>query len=106
VYQRAVSGHWDRILRRREVDIDRFLRVYYTSMVGERPPTGDLFDKFRKDVLQVSILSLTSEEAASLQQNIESIEMESETHAAIIKGRWPYEESSVTQWDQDRLSRL
>lgn len=103
--QPQVEEYWDRILSDTQTSIDRFLRGYYASYVGRRPPQRDLYDSFRKEFFSQP-LPLNAGDALKVEQRVKEMLSESITFSRLREGEWPYTTSSVTAWDQDRLNRL
>jgi uncharacterized protein DUF262/uncharacterized protein DUF1524 len=102
--QEAAEKDWDAILRRTEAFVNRFLSAYYVSYVGERIPTGETYDRFRKEFLDTPVTSVGS--AKALRERIAEIRAEADTFFDICAGDWPYHESTKSQWERDRLTRL
>jgi len=102
--QQAAERDWDAILRRSEAFVNRFLGAYYISHVGTRVPTGEMYDRFRKQFLEDEVDS--PESATALREKIGELRAEAEVFAMITNGDWPYEEAHKPLWEQDRLRRL
>ena len=104
--QQQVESHWDSILKYTENDIDRFLRYYYASCAGERAPKRDLFNSFKDKFFKGLTESLSPSQARSLERHVNNIRLESDTFASLQVGEWPYDNSTATDWDRNRFSRL
>lgn len=102
--QEAAEADWDAILRIGDSFVNSFLSAYYVSHVGTRPPTGELFDKFRDRFL---VTEVTSNQAAlALRKKVSQLREETETFSRIRVGDWPFDDPKVGGWDRDRLKRL
>jgi len=104
-FQEQVERYWDDILSSSEAEIDKFLRSYYASYVGERAPRRDLFDHFRQHFFNYKP-PLGNEDISEIERRVASIKAESDTFSKIMNGEWPYDTSKVSAWDRDRLYRL
>ena len=102
--QEAAERDWDAILRRTEAFVNRFLGAYYVSFVGNRVPTGEMYDRFRRQFLEDPVDSPDS--ATALRNKVANLREEAETFALLTNGQWPYEEANKPLWEQDRLWRL
>jgi hypothetical protein len=102
--QEAAEKDWNAILSANEEFVNRFLAAYYSSHTGERVPTGEMFDRFRKQFLNKKVNSPSS--ARALRERILQIKTEFETFQQITRGQWPYPNGSKKEWEQDRLKRL
>jgi uncharacterized protein with ParB-like and HNH nuclease domain len=103
--QQQVESHWDSILKYTENDIDRFLRYYYASCVGERAPQRNLFNSFKEKFFDLPD-ALSISQAKGLERRINGIRMESDTFAKLNVGEWPYDSPTATEWDRNRFWRL
>ena len=102
--QEAAEADWDAILKIGDRFVDGFLSAYYVSYVGTRPPTGELFDKFRDRFLVNEVTS--SQAALALRKKVSQLREEMETFSRIRAGDWPFDDPKVGGWDRDRLKRL
>lgn len=104
--QDSVETCWDEILGGTQGEIDHFLRSYYASHVGKRPPTHDLFDRFVEDVLECGdSFEPSQEHALVLEQKVVALRREWRLFQSVMAGEWPYR-GQARPWDQDRLCRL
>jgi uncharacterized protein with ParB-like and HNH nuclease domain len=107
--QEEVEKYWDRILKYKSNNIDDFLRAYYTSQIGERPPNYGLSEKFYEKIFNsiYSISAKDTEKAKVLSEKIKDLCDESKVFQDLLsKGEWPYLESKLPLWQRDRLKRL
>lgn len=105
--QEQVADHWDDILAPAQSEIEKFLRSYYPSHVGERAPSRNLSDRFREHFFSYPVSPLTDKnDAASVEERVANIKVESDTYSRIAFGEWPYDDSGVALWNSARLSRL
>lgn len=105
--QDVVEHSWDVILGGSQAEIDQFLRSYYASMLGKRPPSHDLFDGFVNNVLDCGdSFESNRENASALGQKIARLENEWKNFQRIAVGEWPYDSQAARAWDEDRLRRL
>jgi uncharacterized protein with ParB-like and HNH nuclease domain len=104
--QQQVESHWDSILKYTDNDIDRFLRYYYASCVGERAPKRDLFNSFKEKFFKALPETLSASQARGLERLVNSIRLESNTFAKLNIGEWPYDNPTATDWDRNRFWRL
>lgn len=102
--QEAAEKDWDAILARKEEFVNRFLAAYYSSHTGERIPTGETFDRFRKRFLKRKVTSPGT--AKALREQILKIRTEFETFQHLARGDWPYAKPKRKEWEQNRLKRL
>lgn len=113
-HQEIVERKWDDILKR-ESDVEDFLRDFYTSVWGEKPPRRNLHDPFEEDIIKdtfgISIDTISQkveneDEADDVQDLVEQIVSEAKVYFQIIDGDWPYEDNEVDKWHINRLHRL
>lgn len=102
--QEAAEADWDAILKIGDSFVNRFLAAYYVSYVGSRPPTGELFDRFRDRFLVNAVKS--SQAATALRKKVARLREETETFSRVLAGDWPFDDPKVGGWDRDRLKRL
>jgi hypothetical protein len=102
--QSGAESDWDSILSAGDRVVDSFLIAYYVSFQGDRVPKGELYRSFR-DVFLVESVKTTAE-ANALRKRIGALKDEMATFRRIRAGEWPYDNSSVTAWERDRLGRL
>ena len=102
--QLAAEFDWDAILRIGETFVNAFLVAYYTSYAGQRVSASDMYDSFRTRFLTESIES--AQDASELRNVIGELKAETEIFSQIRVGEWPFEESSKSAWERDRLRRL
>ena len=103
--QARVEQQWDEILSEAPSETDQFLRAYYTSQVGERAPSRDLFDKFSQHVFTY-VPPLSPSQAGAVETSMRLIRDAHTAFAKLIEGEWPYEETTISLWNRDRLKRL
>lgn len=103
--QKKTEEYWDLILSERPSQIDKFLRSYYVSFVGERAPLRDLFDKFRARFFDFETPA-TAETARLIRERVHDIASQAEVFSRLVNGEWPYETPTVSAWKRDRLYRL
>src|SRR5574340_425930 len=96
---------WDEILAGGPSEIDMFCRAYYASVVGERAPSRDLFDKFAHEFFPY-VRPLSSDQAVVVEKCMKSIRYAYNSFSKLIEGEWPYDEPLVSLWQRDRLARL
>lgn len=104
--QIQVERYWDEILGASLTEIDRFLRSYFASHVGQRAPSRDLFDHFRKHFFPYSNVQISSSDASKIEKRISTFKAEFEVFSKLQDGEWPYDDPKTSIWDRDRLSRL
>jgi hypothetical protein len=105
--QRAVEQYWDHILAGSQTEIDNFLRSYFPSHVGERAPQRDLFDHFRDEFFNGGPShQVDAARAISIQTRVVNMSTEIDTFAILAEGEWPYDNTTVSMWERDRLYRL
>lgn len=105
--QEAVDSAWTFILSRRSTDIDKFLRDYFASVVGERAPSRNLYDRFRERFFSShESEAVDGGTAAQLAAQMEALKKECETYIQLQSGEWPYENPGTSMWVRDRLKRL
>ena len=103
--QGNIERHWDQILSGKPEKTDQFLRAYYASQVGERAPSRDLFDKFSQEFFGY-VRPLTPTQALQVEERVGLIRDAYDTFLRLTEGEWPYDESSVSAWQRDRLTRM
>ncbi|MFQ5685951.1 MAG: DUF262 domain-containing protein [Candidatus Scalindua sp.] len=104
--QDEVEEYWDEILAGKPPEIDKYLRAYYTSFVGVRPPSRDFSNHFRNHFFDYSQDSLTKTKAKEIEKRVYSIFQELNAFSKISDGEWPYDNPQVSVWDRERLARL
>ncbi len=104
--QEVIENEWNEILSFKPNEIDDFLRFYYTSFAGRRPPMYRFSEKFYEEIFSTRPIS-NQREASKLMEKIRALNNESKIYNnLLIKGEWPYEESTIDLWKKDRLKRL
>ncbi|HEU5384074.1 MAG TPA: DUF262 domain-containing HNH endonuclease family protein [Ktedonobacteraceae bacterium] len=103
--QDQVEQCWDEMLGIKETELAQFLRAYYPSHKGERAPSGDFADHFKKQFFNYK-LPLQVDQIAELQTGIARMRGESRVFLDIANGQWPFETPKVSVWERDRLSYL
>lgn len=107
-HQEQVVLYWDSILAGKTSDIDKYLRCYYTSNIGQRPSQRDFFDKFKSNFLNFSI-NITPNQADEILYRVHNLSNEIDIYNSLSEGEWPYTNNSnsqVTNWDRNRLTIL
>ena len=106
-FQEQAEIYWDEILSKKQSNIDRFLRTYYTSIVGERAPVRNLYDSYNSNIISYT-QPLSNADASTLEQRIFSIKDEAEVYANLAEGIWPSanDNNNISEWDRHRLRWL
>jgi hypothetical protein len=105
--QNDAERNWDLILSGDEAEVSSLLRAYYPSHTGERAPVHDLYDTYNSRFLNYAsspVLSLS--DAGNIQSWVAQLKIEAGNFQSLADGDWPYENPTVAEWDQSRLSRL
>lgn len=102
--QTSAEDNWDVILGNKEEIIEDFLRAYYPSITGIRAGRSTLFDEYR-DLYWMNVVTNAAEAQQSMNRILE-LRAESEVYNLLRAGEWPYENTTVCDWDKDRLRRL
>ena len=103
--QENVEENWREILKVGDKNVEAFLRVYLPSRIGERAGRLTLYDDFRDKIFGFDG-SISQTESKQISNEIHKMLHESITYNKIVKGDWPYEDSTTSMWDQNRLKRL
>jgi hypothetical protein len=112
--QRRVEELWDEILIR-EKEAEDFLRDFYTSFMGEKPPRRNLHDPFEEDILrdqfEIEIDEMgqkvaDEQSADSLERLVKQLRNEAKIFFQLSDGDWPYEDKEAEDWYRKRLYRL
>jgi len=91
---------WDDLLKGSPREIEGFLRAYYASHRGERAGRRTLFDDFNDAFFK----SATG--APEVWGRLASMRAESEIYRRLESPVWPYENSTLPDWDKNRLRLL
>jgi len=97
--QLFVEEQWNSILAREQHEINRFLRAFYSSRTGQRAPRRELLDRFRDSLLEPL-------EDRQIPDFVREMRDEADVYFQLYDGDWPYENSSVSEWERKRLERL
>ena len=103
--QENVEENWREILKVGDKKVETFLKVYLPSRIGERAGRLTLYDDFCDKIFGFDG-SISQAESKQISNEIHEMLHESITYNRIVKGDWPYEESTASMWDQNRLKRL
>ena len=103
--QEKTVADWSEILKEGDKKVENFLRAYLPSQTGTRAGRLTLYDNFC-DAFFSFDSNLSQSESEKISHAIEEMVHESATYHTIVKGDWPYEDSTTTVWSRDRLSRL
>ena len=103
--QENVEENWREILKVGDKKVEAFLRVYLPSRTGERAGRLTLYDDFRDEIFSFDG-SISQAESIEIRHEIHEMLHESITYNKLVKGAWPYEDSTTSMWDQNRLKRL
>jgi hypothetical protein len=104
--QAEAEQQWARILTNKPEQVLGFLRSYYSSVTGNRPPSKDLYDGFRIKFLSERPEDVDDTIAASIIDRVTGWAAECVTYLRLTSGDWPYDPSTVAKWDMARLTRL
>ncbi len=105
--QDEVATYWDSVLAYSPGEIGSYLQWYFSSYEGQRPKPTVLVDQYldarfkhkgKKPSLQ--------DQAKKILDETKQIDRDFVTLQTLGKGRWPYSESKVTEWDRERLRML
>jgi hypothetical protein len=102
--QSGAEDDWDVILAAGDRMVDSFLIAYYVSFKGERVPKGELYRAFRDEFLVDAVASVAG--ANALRKHVRALREEMETFKSIRAGEWPYDPTTISKWERDRLLRL
>lgn len=105
IQQNQAVSFWDQILAGKTSNVDKFLRSYYASNIGQKPPRRDLYDKFKISFFDYPEV-ITNDQADQVLKKIECLNNELEIFNNIADGEWPYFSDinqHVTRWDRERL---
>ena len=103
--QENVEENWREILKVGDKKVEAFLRVYLPSRIGERAGRLTLYDDFCDKIFSFDG-TVSQAESTKISHEIHEMLHESITYNKIVKGDWPYEDSTTSIWDQNRLRRL
>ena len=106
--QNKVADAWDRVLAYPPVDIDSYLRWYFSSWEGKRPKPPNLADQFLEYRFKCkNAETVGSDGAAEILKEVRRLEQDFSTLRTLGDGDWPYEnQSQVSGWDRERLRML
>lgn len=110
--QRVIEEAWNDILADPPSQTERFLKWYYSSVMGKRPGTASLLDDFlgaffpqHADTVDGVVRSV--EEAQSVVDEVRNLQKEISILRKLVEGEWPYPDGQpITQWEKDRLRLL
>jgi len=91
---------WDQILASKPAHIDKFLRTYYASKIGERPGSRTLFDDFVRELFPLG------QPHDAILKALQSMQSEYALFNFLVEGDWPYDNSTLAAWDKNRLKLL
>ena len=103
--QENVEENWREILKVGDKKVEAFLRVYLPSRIGERAGRLTLYDDFCDKIFSFDG-TVSQAESTKISHEIHEMLHESITYNKIVKGDWPYEDSTTSMWYRNRLSRL
>jgi hypothetical protein len=104
--QEHVEACWDTILGKKPEIVERFLKAYFPSKVGERAGR-DLFRAYTEKFLPYEkAAEVDAAKATTIRQLIDEIRTELECFTLLEDGKWPYSPASSSLWHQVRLDRL
>jgi Protein of unknown function DUF262/Protein of unknown function (DUF1524) len=95
--QNEAEAGWDDILSGNVSETESFLRAYFASYAGTRPGHRTLFDEFVKRFFPDHL------NGAEILDRIKDIQKEISIFRRLRDGEWPYDASSVTVWEENRL---
>jgi len=103
--QADIEQRWQKILGGKQTEIEKFFQDYYVSYKGQRAPTRDFYDFFRKEFFNFSNPPKIGEVDKIFSQVVK-INVANDYHNQLMNGEWPYPESNVEDWDKNRLFLL
>lgn len=106
--QTNVEAIWDEILSEPPSVTEEYLKWIYTSYVGSRARTNNLFDDFVSYFYPASSLpSVQQAEATQILTKTQEILLDIQNCRRLNDGEWPFVLARpVTKWDTNRLSLL
>lgn len=108
--QEDAEKNWDKILSYPATEVDQFFRSFYSSHQGKGAAKRNLSDTFREDIFQFSpgaVLEVSEvKEAQRIADILSGIERDQQVFIEISERRWPYQQSTASDWQQQRLQRL
>lgn len=106
--QTNVEAIWDEILSEPASVTEEYLKWIYTSYVGSRARTNNLFDDFVSYFYPVGLMpSVQQADATQILNKTQEILLDIKNCRKLTDGEWPFVLARpVTMWDSNRLSLL
>ena len=104
--QNQAESYWNEILSVEKGEIDTFLRNYFASQLGKRAGKRDLNDQYQKEFFNDMKPPISEENKSLIERRIFNLLTESTYHHQLSEGKWPYDNSTVSEWDKNRLELL
>lgn len=106
--QDALAVAWDKVLAYPPTETDSYLRWYFSSHQGRRPPSSQLADEFLECRFQAKEgVTVTKTVAVALLKEVEQMDAEFALLSTMGEGEWPSPENAkVLKWDRERLRML
>ncbi len=95
---------WERISRAPAQTIRAFLRAYYSSTRGARPPSKGLYRAFKDQHLPDRAES--EQRAEEVVDFLRGLGSDFDIYRKLQAGEWPYEGGTASAWYRGRLERL
>jgi len=105
-YQITAEKEWDDILSDPTNKTSDFLKRYYASITGTRPSTTSLLEDFSNKFFPFQSQQMDEIKAQSIVQQVIKLKQAVTKCRLISEGDWPFQNSTVTTWDRDRLRLL
>jgi hypothetical protein len=108
--QDTVERAWEDILADHPDQTEKFLRWYYSSIIGKRPGRSTLLDEFIDEFFPSGrdpsdVVVQTIGEAKNVADRVCHLSDEITVLRKLIEGSWPYETAS-SEWYKERLRLL
>ncbi len=96
-----VNDYWNSILTDSPKNTEDYLLWYFSSFEGRRPRSSDLVSQFLE-----KRFSLNNPNAQIILKEMESLDKGFKFFRKVNNGKWPYEKSTVKDWNRKRLYLL
>jgi len=107
--QASAERHWDSILSEGADETELFLRAYYNSCKGRRASKRELLQDFSTGFKLKRLDgegALTQARADEVHLVLEAMSREAALYRRLDAKEWPYDSSSLLEWDRRRLAIL
>lgn len=96
-----IENLWDELDRRHGKDLEKLLGIYLTSRTGEKVRSTIFYDQFMELIFKNGRVS-----PENIKNILEDISNSLITASLILEGDWPFGNSTLSPWHQNRLSLL